>query len=164
MRKRLSRRHRRWLYLCGSLLFGSGAGWLICHYFLRAAELISEGAPHPSEVWWMRIHGASLQGFLITFGALLPGHVIHGWRRKMNRATGVAMIIVVATLAITGYGLYYASGDTLRRWLSVMHWNLGLVSLAAFLWHMVRGRSQSDRAHEHLRAGRLSRPGGRPPG
>jgi len=143
-RNRLSRRHRRWLFLCSSLLFASGTGWLISHYALRGEELISEGAPHPSEVWWMRLHGAALLAFLVAFGALLPRHIMDGWRHRVNHVSGILMIITVTTLTLTGYGLYYATGDTFRQWVSVVHWGVGLTSIAALLWHIVRGHRRSE--------------------
>ena len=138
-RNRLGQGHRRWLYLCSFLLFASGAGWLIAHYALRGEGLLSE-APHPSEVWWMRLHGAALLGFLVCFGALLPRHIGEGWRHRLNRGSGLTVIIIVGTLTITGYGLYYAGGDALRRSMSVLHWSVGLVSLVALLFHIVQGR------------------------
>jgi len=141
LRAPLSRRHRSWLYLCSVLLFASGAGWLMAHYGLRSAELVAQDAPHPSEVWFMRLHGAALLGFLIAFGALLPEHVLHGWRHRLNRISGVSMIGLVVALTLTGYALYYAGGDAMRRWASVIHWSIGLASAAILIWHILRGRA-----------------------
>jgi hypothetical protein len=140
LRAPLSRRHRRWLYLCSTLLFATGAGWLFAHFALRSEDLVAEGLPHPSELWWMRLHGAALLGFLIAFGALLPEHVLHGWRHRLNRVSGVTVISIVSALTLTGYGLYYASGDRFRQWVSVLHWCLGLMAAAVLIWHIVRGR------------------------
>jgi hypothetical protein len=141
LRTTLSRRHRRWLYLCSVLLFATGSGWLIAHYGLRAPDLAADGLPQPSEAWWLRLHGAAQLGFLIAFGALLPEHILHGWRQRVNVSSGVVVISVVIALTLTGYGLYYASGDRLRQWVSVMHWSIGLASAALLVWHIVRGRS-----------------------
>ena len=141
MRAPLSRRHRRWLYLCSVLLFASGTGWLIAHYSLRTEDLVAEGLPHPSEAWWMRLHGAAQLGFLIAFGALLPEHVLHGWRHRLNRPSGTAVIAMVIALTLTGYGLYYASGATLRQWVSAIHWSIGLAAAVILLWHILSARS-----------------------
>lgn len=137
----LSARHKRWLYLCSVLLLATGAGWLIAHYAFRGTELVAEGLPHPSEPWFMRLHGAATLGFLIVFGALLPEHVLYGWRHRLNRISGVLVISVVALLTLTGYGLYYASGDSLRAWISLAHWSIGLLATALLIWHIVRGRA-----------------------
>lgn len=148
--RRLSRRHQRWLYLTSSLLLLSGVCWLIAHDLLPArADL--PGAPRASEVWWMRLHGAALIGFLVAFGALLPGHVADGWRRRTNRGSGSVMIGVVSLLGLTGYGLYYLGDDTVRAWVSALHWAVGLASAAALLTHVVLGRRTRMRARErHL--------------
>jgi hypothetical protein len=137
----LSRRHRRWLYLCSVLLFATGSGWLIAHYGLRAPDRVADDLPQASELWWLRLHGAAQLGFLIVFGALLPEHVLYGWRQRLNRTSGVAVITIVIALTVTGYGLYYASGDRLRQWISVIHWGIGLASAALLIWHIVRGRT-----------------------
>ena len=103
VRTRLSARHRRSLYFFASLLWFSGTGWLIAHYALRSSDPLA--AAHPSEPWWLRVHGAAVIGFLVAFGALLPGHIRRGWRQALNRSSGLAMIIVVAALTLSGYGL-----------------------------------------------------------
>jgi hypothetical protein len=59
----------------------------------------------------------------------------------LNRISGVALIAIVIALTLTGYGLYYASGDRLRQWVSVIHWGIGLAAAAILIWHIVRGRS-----------------------
>ena len=134
----LSCRHRRWIYLTGALLWASGVAWLISHFLVRSAAEFA-GAPQPSEAWWLRLHGAAVIGFLVAFGALLPLHVLHGWRQRRNRRSGVTMLAIVATLALSGYGLYYAGDPRLRSWISATHWIIGLAS-AALLLHVMLGR------------------------
>jgi len=149
-RPRLSRRHRISLYLCGLVLLMSGSGWLLGHYLLRAPG--AEAAPHPSEVWWLRLHGAAMIGFLVCFGALLTRHVPLGWRERSNRGTGVAMVSLVSLLALTGYALYYLVDDTERAWASVAHWSLGLIAAAALVLHATLGsrvRHQRESAADH---------------
>lgn|SRR6185437_621109 len=145
LKQRLSRRHEHWLYGVGALLALSGVGWLVCHYWLRAPGL----APHPLEVWWLRLHGAAMVGFLIVFGTLLPGHVKHGWRRGLNRGSGLPLLIATALLILTGYGLYYIVGDEVRDWVSVVHWALGLAGIATVGVHAVRGRKHARLRRRH---------------
>jgi cation transport ATPase len=135
----LSRQHRRWLYLTGALLWASGVAWLINHYFFKVAGEFAD-APQPSEAWWLRLHGAAMIGFLIAFGALLPVHVLHGWRQRRNRRSGVMMLVIVGALALSGYGLYYAGDERLRPWISATHWVIGLAVSAALLLHVILGR------------------------
>ena len=144
VRSRLSARHRRSLYFFATLLWISGLGGLIAHYALRSSDPLA-GA-HPSEPWWLRLHGAAVIGFLVAFGALLPGHVRRGWRQGLNRSSGLAMIIVVAALTLSGYGLYYLVSDAWRSWTSVSHWTIGLAGGALLAVHVLLGKRLVARA------------------
>jgi hypothetical protein len=144
LRTRLSTRHRRWLYVFASLLWLSGLAWLIAHYALRSSDPL--GGAHPSEPWWLRMHGAAVIGFLVAFGALLPGHIRRGWRQGLNRASGLAMITVAAILTLSGYGLYYVVSDEWRGWTSLIHWTIGLSSALVLALHVFRGKRQVARA------------------
>lgn len=142
---RLSRRHERWLYVTGALLWGSGLGWLICHYFFTTAAEFAD-APNPWEPWWLRLHGAAMIAFLVVVGALFPGHLVHGWRRRTNYRSGILMCSTVAVLVLTGYGLYYAGNERIRAWTSVAHWGAGLAAAAALSAHVILGkRSRQQR-------------------
>jgi hypothetical protein len=145
MQQRLSRRHERYLYLTGGLLVVSGVAWLVGHYLLRTPGEATLG-PHPSEAWWMRLHGAAVIGFLLAFGALLPGHIVQNWRQRANRYSGLAMVIVVSLLALSGYGLYYLVDDQQRAVTSALHWAAGLVASGALVLHVVLGKRLAARA------------------
>jgi hypothetical protein len=132
---RLSARHEFWVYLSGAALLISGVGWLVGHYFLAA-----DGLPASSEPWWLRLHGAALIVFLVVFGALMPNHVVMGWRLRRNRRSGVFMFAVVALLTLTGYGLYYSGGDQQRAVISAVHWLIGLASALVLALHALLGK------------------------
>lgn len=155
--QRLSRRHERYLYLTSVLLLISGVGWLVGHYLLRASGALGE-VPHPSEVWWLRLHGAAVIVFLAVFGALLPGHVVQNWRQRVNRYSGAAVVIVVVVLASSGYGLYYVVDDGQRALVSVIHWVVGLAAPGALALHAVVGRRLAARALARRAAARQFRP------
>src|SRR5579872_6312556 len=107
LRLRLSRRHEVWLYLSSATLLLSGLGWLCSHFLLRSSGPFGAIA-NPAEAWWLRLHGAAVIGFLIAFGALLPGHVVQNWRAQVHRGTGGSNVVLIVLLALSGYGLYYA--------------------------------------------------------
>ena len=137
--QRLSRRQERWLYGTAGVLLASGLGWLISHYLLVVHGPFGD-APHPSEIWWLRLHGAAMIGFLVAFGALLPGHAVRNWRGGFNRGSGLAVVIVAAVLAVSGYGLYYIVGDEWRARVSLIHWVVGLAAAVALGVHVVLGK------------------------
>jgi len=124
------------LYLSGALLLLSGAGWLLSHYGQRASGAFGD-MPRPAEVWWLRLHGAAVIGFLLAFGALLTIHVPHNWRRNLHRPSGLFLVLCVGLLALSGYGLYYLVSDSGRAWISVLHWAVGLLAAAGLGVHIV---------------------------
>jgi hypothetical protein len=140
----LSLWHRWSIYLSGGVLFLTGAGWLVAHYFLRGAGLESE-LPHPSEPVWMRVHGAAFLVFLVAFGALLPGHVKYGLRYRLNVRTGLLVTTIVAGLALTGYGLYYLVNEDARALIGALHWVLGIGAAITLALHVVTGRALARR-------------------
>ena len=151
-RHRPSPRHQRWLYALGALLLLTGIGWLVAHYLLAPAAGPFGAVPHPSEPWWLRLHGAAALGFLVAFGALLPQHVGHNWRRRQHYRTGLTLVVAVALLALTGYGLYYLVSDELRPIASIVHWVVGLASTLALVGHVVVSSRRAARDRQRLRA------------
>jgi hypothetical protein len=140
----LSTRHERWLYGVAGALMLSGLGWIAAHYWLAGNGLVAgfefEGVPHPSEMWWLRLHGASMIGFLVVFGALLPGHVTRGWRRRRNKYSGIFMLATTMVLGLSGYGLYYLGDEVTRPWISAVHWVIGLAAGAGLVLHVTFGK------------------------
>ncbi|MDP8986057.1 MAG: hypothetical protein M3N97_13690 [Pseudomonadota bacterium] len=142
---RLSSRHQRWLYGVSGALLLSGLGWLVSHYMLAGNDLSVAfefgGLPHPAEPWWLRLHGAAMLGFLVVFGSLLPGHVVHGWRHRRNHRSGLFMLVTVSALTLTGYLLYYWAEESTRPWISAAHWVLGLGATLGLVLHVIGKRS-----------------------
>ena len=66
----------------------------------------------------MKIHGAASMAILVLVGMLLTGHVRFAWRARRNRGNGSLFLGAFGILTITGYGLYYAGGESLRAWTS----------------------------------------------
>jgi cation transport ATPase len=159
-----ARRPELWLYATGTLLWASGLGWLASHYLVSSRDAFME-LSHPWDAAWLRLHGAAMLAFLVALGALLPTHIAPAWRRRTNRRSGLVMLIVVAVLALTGYGLYYAGDERLRPWISTIHWGVGVCAVLALLAHRVLGRRrQATRARtrvllEARASARLASPG-----
>jgi hypothetical protein len=66
------------------------------------------------------------------------------------------MLACVAVLAVTGWLLYYASGEETRAWSSYLHMALGLAGPLGLLWHLAYQRRLARSAMkptEQLRRG-----------
>jgi len=129
----------RLIYVATTLLVGSGALWLLLHHFAqRDSEFGS--TPHPAEHSVLALHGAAAMVFLFVLGSLLPVHVLRGLALQRNLASGWMLAAINAVLIATGYGLYYASGETLRSFIGLSHWIPGLAVGGVLALHIVLGR------------------------
>lgn len=148
----LSPRHRQSIYVAVTLLCVSGLAWLGARYGLRSDPEL----PHPLEVWALKLHGAGAMLGLLGIGSVLPQHVRFAWRARRNRTSGAVLFSIAAILIVTSYGLYYASDENLRSWISLGHWGIGLILPAGMVWHVLTGRRRAharrnprQTAHRH---------------
>ncbi len=89
----------------------------------------------------MKIHGAGAMSMLFFLGSLLNVHIRRALRARRNLASGWAMIVTMATLVITGFGLYYLADEGNRPAWSVVHWVIGLGLVGLLVAHVLLGRS-----------------------
>lgn len=137
-RARLSARREALVYIILGVLWASGIGWLLFHYFL--GQTTEFGAlPHPLESWWLRLHGAAAFATLWLIGLLWAIHVVPAWKAR-RRVSGIVLGALLALLVVSGYLLYYASGDDARAAIALVHWIFGVALPLAVLPHVLRGR------------------------
>jgi len=132
----LKRWQRYFLYAVLALLFVSGVAWSYWNYFIASPGDFEMTA----KAWAIRIHGAAAMAILVLVGMLLSGHVRFAWRVRRNRANGSLFLGAFGILTITGYGLYYAGGETLRAWTSWIHVGVGLALPLFLILHIWLGR------------------------
>lgn len=84
-------------------------------------------------------HGISAAFALLVFGAVLPGHLRAAWIARRNRASGIAMILVMSALMLSGLMLYYGS-EEIRDGAVLTHWTVGFFAFAVFILHLLLGR------------------------
>lgn len=140
---RLSRNHRRFAYATIAGVWLSGVLWLVYHYGLQREGSFGPEA-HPLEAWWLRLHGLAAFATLFAFGLLWGVHIRAGLAFARRRLSGLLLLVLLVALSLSGYLLYYASDETLRDVVRVVHWVLGLVLLLPFVVHVVRARRQRD--------------------
>ena len=132
------------VYLVFAALLFTGAGWMWAEP--RIEEETWERIPR----LLLKIHGGAAMLALLLLGALSL-HVKRGWRAHRNRLSGVILIAVNAILIATGYGLYYASDEAFRAWLSRWHAWIGLGLTLLIPIHVLVGRiiARRLRAQRH---------------
>jgi cation transport ATPase len=137
---RLERWHRRSIYVSWAVLVLSGAAWLLARYFLRPAGQFGETV-HPLEPWAIKLHGAGAMAILFFLGSLMNSHIRRALKAGRNLVTGWSMIVAMAVLVVTAFGLYYAPGEGARQVWSLVHWIVGLGVAGLSIAHVLVGRS-----------------------
>lgn len=134
---RLELPYRYAIYAAFTLLFLSGAVWLL-------ADQLKDGSD--TEVWQhvsaysLMLHGGTAMLALMLLGALFPLHIGRAWRAKKNRLTGSAMVATNAILIATAFGLYYLGVEELRPWASEIHIAFGMALPLLLFTHVKAGR------------------------
>lgn len=141
---RLGPQHRLWLTISFSLLFLSGALWLVFHYFFSVKTDFGEG-PHPLQQWWLKLHGLTAMAALVIFGSLLLGHIRRAWQHHQNRISGSSMVALMMWLTLTGYALYYFGGEESRPIISAAHCIIGIAALPLLVLHIASGRRSRNK-------------------
>ena len=136
-------RRRRWtVYVLSLALWITGAAWVYFEYFVRVVDEFGFENAHPQQSWWMIAHGFVALGGLWIFGVLWPAHVKGGWKKRLRRKSGGTLWGITVWLALSGCALYYTGNETLRSWLSLLHWTIGLATLIVFLVHFRESKAK----------------------
>ena len=141
----------RWLvYGLFGALFATGAVWF-------AADQLKDGADDERwksiAAWMLMLHGGAAMMALLALGALIPIHMLRGWRARVNRVTGVLAATTNAALIATAFALYYLGSETLRPLISALHLGLGAGFPLLLAIHIRRGRSHRARREAGGRGG-----------
>jgi len=153
---KLSRRHERWTYAILGLVYLSGVAWMVLRYGVIGDRPIEDGW-RIAQAWLLRGHGAAAMLALVAAGSMLAAHVPSGWKLRRSVASGIGMLATLGVLAVTGWLLYYASGEAARAWSSWIHMALGAAGPLALVWHLVARRIASTREQQQKRSRRRRR-------
>lgn len=133
---RFSRAQRTVFYAIFGLLFVTGLVWQGLDSFCDT----SHDAIAAAKSLQLKIHGVAGMAALVLIGMILSNHIRQAWPTHRNRPNGISLLGAVAILVVTGYALYYAGGEALRRWSGWIHLAVGLLLPFLILFHVIFGR------------------------
>lgn len=96
--------------------------------------------PHPWNGVLRELHGWACQLALICLGFMLSEHIQKKWRKKNRHWDGLLNLVCWLGLVLTGLWLYYPPEALSTVLLHNTHWYLGLLWLAALMFHYGRYR------------------------
>ena len=126
----------------------SGVGLWACMEFRPGDQLDASAW----ELRWRLIHGCSLPAMLIAFGMILRSHVFKGFQLAKNRFSGSLLLLTLAWLTVSGWGLYYAASDRWRDFYHQTHEWFGFGLIGLVLAHWILGyRTRRDLARSGVK-------------
>ncbi|MEN9451438.1 MAG: hypothetical protein RLZZ369_497 [Pseudomonadota bacterium] len=135
---------RRTIYVLMAALLLSGCLWLSVHFLAwpQMAQASMEGLPSPWESPLMKLHGGAMLGLVFLVGRLSGTHVLLGWRIKQRVWDGMALLVLLGILALSGYALYYWIPEAWRDALGLLHGGVGTLTVLGLWYHRRVSRSQ----------------------
>ena len=130
--------HALTIHLVACVLFASGT--VAALYDILEATGRDEPFSPALKVLALAVHGGAAMVFLVLVGTVLPNHVVRAWKNQRNRISGSVFLAAIGVMMVTGYGLYYFSGELLRVVTQWVHLVLGLLEPFLFVMHLVFGR------------------------
>ena len=127
------------VYGVGTLLWLSGAVWLVLHQAFPQRSTFGL-LPNPWEAPLMRVHGLVAVCGVFLIGWISAAHVAARLPRERNRRSGLALGSTAVLLIFSGYALYYTTGPV-HDSAGVLHELLGVLSPVVALLHWWRARS-----------------------
>lgn len=135
----MSRATRAGILLVCSVLWLSGALWLLAHFVFPGHNEFG-ALPNAAEAPLMRVHGLVAVAAVFLFGWVGAGHILARWSAATNRRSGLWLLGFAVLLVLSGYALYYSSGALHEGTATVHEW-LGLMAIFAALAHWLRIRA-----------------------
>lgn len=105
----------------------SGSIYLIGHEFSIERSILGS---HKI----LATHGVTAMLAILALGSVLPFHLKAGLKSKRKWLSGIGQLSFLSALVITGALLYYGP-VAIREMVVNIHWVIGLIFFAVFLWH-----------------------------
>ncbi|HEX6100733.1 MAG TPA: hypothetical protein VF432_30730 [Thermoanaerobaculia bacterium] len=140
----MSRMQLVWLHTAVALTTLTGAVYAWMKYFLKSDDEFSV-VNHPMQPHMLAAHVVIAPALLFLLGWTFSNHILPKYRfgNGKNRRTGIAAALLIVPMTLSAYLLQVSTNETLREVMAWAHWISSGVFAAAYLIHLVNGRSGS---------------------
>ena len=140
----MSRLQLLWLHLAVALTTLTGVVFAFMKYFLTSDDEFSV-VNHPMQPHLLAAHVVIAPALLFLLGWTFSNHILPKYRfgNGKNRRTGIASTALILPMALSAYLLQVSTSETLREVMAWAHWISSGVFVAAYLIHLVVGRSKA---------------------
>jgi hypothetical protein len=130
--------YKKFLFSLLTISWVSGILFFILKtWFLVEGEFGPE--KHPLQQPLLMLHGASAFLLMISYGALITGHVPSAWKLNRSRYIGITLVSILSFQIISAYMLYYLANESLRDIIAYMHLFAGISIPFILTTHIIIG-------------------------
>ena len=122
-------------------LWATGCAWLILDQFFSGRGPFG-ATPHPLEAPLLLLHGVISIVSMYLFGWITARHVLRWWPARTRRWSGGALAAFIAVLVVSGFALFFLTGDEWIRDTAVSHEVFGVAVTLFAIRHWVYRRRQ----------------------
>ena len=140
----MSRLQLLWLHLAVALTTLTGVVFAVMKYFMTSDDEFSV-VNHPLQPHMLAAHVVIAPALLFLLGWTFSNHILPKYRfgDGTNQRTGIASAALIVPMALSAYLLQVSTNETLREVMAWSHWISSGLFVAAYLIHLVIGRSTS---------------------
>ena len=119
-----------------ALVTASGVAYFWMKYLMRADDPFAV-VNHPWQPAMLHVHVLLAPAFLVLFGVLLDSHVAGRINRRVpNRLSGIAALVTIAVMTVSGYLLQVVTAEVWQRACTIAHVASGVVFAISYVTHL----------------------------
>lgn len=127
--------------IAGVTLSGVVFAWM--KYFMKPRDEFAV-VNHPLQPHMLTAHVLIAPLAVFAFGWTFANHIWPAFvNHAPNRASGIAAMLLIVPMALSGYFMQVTTGDALRHGYAVAHWITTGVFVVAYVVHLIP-RRQDD--------------------
>lgn len=141
----MSRAQLLWLHLSVALTAATGTVFAVMKYFLESSDEFAV-VNHPLQPHMLAAHVVIAPIALFVLGWTFSNHMVPKYRfGEENRKSGIASMLLIGPMTLSGYLFQIATNDTLRQSMAVAHWIASGLFVIGYVGHLIVGRgTQAD--------------------
>lgn len=142
----MSRGQVAYLNVTVALMAVSGAVFAWMKYFMKSSDPFAV-VNHPWQPHFLTAHVLLGPLAVFAFGWTFANHIWPAFvNHAPNRASGIATMLLIVPMVISGYLMQVTTGDALRHAYAVAHWISSGAFVLAYIVHLIpRGERSDDR-------------------
>lgn len=144
------------LYVITLVMMLSGLIWLYFDYFVEI-ETEFGASHHPLQKWFLKIHGIGSAVFIFIFGMTYVLHIQKTLKDPERRISGWLNLIFWTLMIVSGYSLLYIAGESVRDYMALFHWILGIFSVLVLFFHSSKYLKKDRHPKPRASAGRTAK-------